>query len=229
MVDRYAQYRESSPKFSEFIESKPIFFVLSLFSWPSRMIRRLYRWVVGWAGSRRAEQALFGISFVESSFFPIPPDPLLIAMTTVHPNKFLRFAIICTAASVLGGVFGYSIGVGLFETVGVWVVETYHLEQEFQMIGLRYEENAFLTIFTAAFTPIPFKLITIAAGVFRVNLMEFLVAAVVGRGARFFLVAYLMHHFGKRYKDMIEKYVDIFSLAFVVLLIAGFFAVKYIM
>lgn len=229
IVARYKRYRAITPTFSEFIESKPILFFLSVFSWPSRMIKGLYRWMVGWAGTKYGEQALAGISFAESSFFPIPPDPLLIAMVIIHPMKFLRFAIICTVASVSGGIFGYIIGVGLFETVGLWIMETYHLQEEFALIGEKYAENAFLTIFTAGFTPIPFKLITIAAGVFSVNFPVFVLAAFVGRGARFFLVAYLMHHLGKRYKDVIEKYVDLFSLAFVVLLVLGFFAVKYVL
>ncbi len=229
ITQAYQKYRGKSPKWSAFIASKPVLFVLNLFGWPSRVVKKLYRWVVKWAGTRYAERALFGIAFAESSFFPIPPDPLLIAMTTVHPKKYIRFALICTGASVLGGLFGYLIGVTLFETVGVWLVNLYHLEAQFQIIGNRYAENAFLTIFTAAFTPIPFKLITIAAGVFRVNIFIFFLASVIGRGARFFLVAFLMHHFGQRYKDTIEKYVDVFSLAFVVILVAGFMVFKYLL
>ena len=185
--------------------------------------------MVGWAGTKYGEQALAGISFAESSFFPIPPDPLLIAMVVTHPAKFLRFATICTLSSVAGGIFGYIIGVGLFGTVGVWLIETYHLQEEFLLIEQKYAENAFLTIFTAGFTPIPFKLITVAAGVFQVNFFVFVLAALIGRGSRFFLVAYLMHHFGKRYKDVIEKYVDILSIAFVVILILGFVAMKYVL
>lgn len=227
--ERYKKYREASPRFSEFVESKPVLFCLSVFAWPSRTVKRLYRWMVGWAGTKYGEQALAGIAFAESSFFPIPPDPLLIAMVVTHPAKFLRFAVICTLSSVVGGIFGYIIGVGLFGTVGMWLVETYHLQDAFLIIEQKYSENAFLTVFTAGFTPIPFKLITIAAGVFHVHFLVFVLAALLGRGSRFFLVAYLMHHFGKRYKDVIEKYVDIFSLAFVILLVAGFFAIKYVL
>jgi membrane protein YqaA with SNARE-associated domain len=222
------RYRNASPRFEAFIQSKPVMFSLSLLGWPRRMIRRLYAWVVGWAQTRQAEKALAGIAFAESSFFPIPPDPLLIAMTTVKPKGFLRFAAICTAASVLGGMIGYLIGVTLFETVGRWVIDTYHLERQFQVIGQRYGENAFFTVFTAAFTPIPYKLITIAAGVFKVNILSFLVASIIGRGARFFLVSTLMHHFGKRYKDRIEKYIDVLSLAFVLLIVAGFVLLRYL-
>lgn len=189
----------------------------------------MYRWVVGWSEGKNAERALGGIAFAESSVFPIPPDPLLIAMTTVQPKKYLRFAAICTIASVLGGALGYFIGVGLFETVGRWVIDTYSLHSEFEIIGQRYSENAFLAIFTAAFTPIPYKLIAISAGVFHVNLLVFIIASIIGRGGRFFAVALAMHHFGKRYKDTIEKYIDLLSLAFTALVILGFVAIRYLL
>jgi membrane protein YqaA with SNARE-associated domain len=116
----------------------------------------------------------------------------------------------------------------LFESLGQGVINAYSLHHEFTVIGQRYNENALLAIFTAAFTPIPYKLITIAAGVFKVNFLVFIVASILGRGARFFGVAYLMHHFGKRYKDKIEKYIDILSLAFVAVLILGLLAIRYI-
>lgn len=218
----------NSPRFQSFIESSPILFVLSCIAWPRKVIRRLYGWVVGWAETRRAEQALAGIAFAESSFFPIPPDPLLIAMVMAKPTHFLRHATICTVASTFGGVFGYLIGLMLFSTVGTWIIETYHLQEEFVHIGTRYEENALLTVFTAAFTPIPYKLITVAAGVFQINFVMFVFGSLIGRGMRFFLVAFLMHHLGRRYKDSIEKYIDILSVAFVALLILGFLALKYI-
>ena len=220
--------KNGAPRFRAFIESKPILFILSFFSWPRKKIRALYNWVVGWAETKWAERALAGISFAESSFFPIPPDPLLIAMVMANPKKFLRHAAICTASSVAGGVAGYGIGLLLFGSVGAWVVETYHLQEAFALIGTRYEENAFLTVFTAAFTPIPYKLITIAAGVFHIHFAAFLIASIFGRGARFFLVAFLMHHLGKRYKDSIEKYIDVFSLLFVALLILGFLLIRYL-
>lgn len=216
------------PRFVVFLQSKPFLFIISLFNWPRKKIKQLYNWVVGWSESKHAERALGGITLAESSFFPIPPDPLLIAMTTVKPKKYLRFATICTVASVLGGLIGYVIGVGLFESVGRLVIDTYGLQEQFVNAGVRYEENAFLFIFTAAFTPIPYKLITISAGVFQVNLLVFIIASIIGRGGRFFAVAFAMHHFGKRYKDKIEKYIDLLSLAFVALLVLGFVAVGYV-
>lgn len=220
--------RVRGPRFEAFIETRPALLLLSLFNWPRKKIRQLYGWVIGLSEKKGADRALASIAIAESSFFPIPPDPLLIAMVTAKPNRYLRLAFICTAASVAGGVLGYMIGSGLFETVGKWVIDTYNLHAEFTAIGERYEANSLLTIFTAAFTPIPYKLITISAGVFHVNFVSFIIASIIGRGARFFTVATLMHHFGKRYKDTIEKYIDILSLAFVALLILGVLALKYI-
>lgn len=216
-----------APRFSKFIESKPILFTLSLFAWPRTKIRATYRWMIGWAETPRAEQALAGISFAESSFFPVPPDPLLMAMVMAAPTKFLRYALVCTVSSVLGGIFGYTIGWLLFDTIGVFIVEVYGLQEEFAAIGVRYEEHAFLAVFAAAFTPIPYKLITVSAGVFMINFFWFLLASIIGRGMRFFLVAFLMYYFGKRYKDSIEKYIDVLSLLFVGIIVLGFFAVKY--
>lgn len=228
MFRRIFRRADGAPRFAEYIESKPVLFILASIEWPRRKIRALYRWVVGWAETKQAEKALAGISFVESSFFPIPPDPLLIAMVTVHPVRFLRFATICTLSSVVGGMFGYLIGIALFGTVGQWIVDTYGLQEAFFIIGSRYEANAFLTVFTAGFTPIPYKLITIAAGVFQINFVVFVIASILGRGGRFFLVAFLMHHFGRRYKDSIEKYIDVLSLAFVAVLVLGILAIRYI-
>lgn len=218
----------SSPRFRAFIESKPILFTLSFIAWPRKVIRQLYRWVVGWAETKQAEQALGAISFAESSFFPIPPDPLLIAMVMAKPAKFLRYATVCTLSSVLGGIGGYAIGLLFFETMGRWIIDTYHLQEKFVYIGTRYDESAFLTVFTAAFTPIPYKLITVAAGVFQINFFMFVVASIIGRGMRFYLVAFLMHKLGGRYKDSIEKYIDVLSIAFVALLVLGFLSLKYL-
>lgn len=214
------------PRFDKFIQTKPMLLLGSMFNWPRKKIRQAYAWVVGWSDKPSAEKALAGISFAESSFFPIPPDPLLITLTIAKPSKYLKFALIATVSSILGGIFGYLIGVGLFESVGQWVINTYHLESEFAYIEGRYAASAFIAIFTAAFTPIPYKLITISAGVFGVNFIAFLLASILGRGLRFFLVATLMHHFGAKYKDQIEKYIDILSIIFVILLVGGIYILK---
>jgi len=196
-------------------------------NWPRVAIRRLYAWMMRWGDSQGAEKALFGFAFAESSFFPIPPDPLLIAMTTSSPKKWLRFALICTGASVLGAVFGYFVGFALFESIGQPIVDSYGLQQEFVKVGESFNNNAFWSIFTAGFTPIPFKVFTIASGLFRVNILTLLIASALSRGMRFGLVAWLAHKLGSKYKRQIERYIDIISVVFLVLIVLGFLVIKY--
>jgi membrane protein YqaA with SNARE-associated domain len=193
---------------------------------PLRWLKKLYNWTMHWAKTKQAPYALFGIAFIESSFFPIPPDVLLIAMVMSDKKKWLKFAAICTVGSVIGALFGYFIGWGLYETVGKTIVSTYKLEEIVKLIGQKYQENAFLTIFTAAFTPIPYKAITITAGLFKISLAMLIFASVIGRAGRFFLVAGSLRLFGKKIADSIEKYFDIFSIVFVVLLVGGFLLLK---
>lgn len=194
---------------------------------PLRWIRRLYDWTLHWARTKQAPYALFSIAFIESSFFPVPPDVLLIAMVAAHRKNWIRDAAICTLGSVLGAFLGYFIGWGLFETAGKFIVTAYHLEAVVKMLGEKYAQNALLVIFTAAFTPIPYKAITITAGLFRIPLTTLTIASVAGRAGRFFLVAAALRVFGKKISDSIEKYFDIFSIAFILLITGGFFALKY--
>lgn len=203
--------------------------IMKMLRWPSNTIRRSYGWMLKWAQTRFAERALAGFAFMESSFFPIPPDPLLIAIASASKRSWIRLALITTAASVAGALLGYIIGIGLFESIGQGIINTYGLHEEFVIIASRYEANAFLTIFTAAFTPIPYKLITIAAGVFHVNIIILIIASILGRGMRFTAVAWASHHFGKRYQSQITRYIDVLSLAFIALLILGFVAIKYLL
>jgi membrane protein YqaA with SNARE-associated domain len=193
---------------------------------PLRFLRKLYDWTIHWAKTPKAPIALFGIAFIESSFFPIPPDVLLIAMTMAAPKKWLRFATICTVGSVCGAFLGYLIGWGLYESVGKWIVDTYHLQNVMDLVGRKYQENAFLTVFTAAFTPIPYKVITIAAGLFRISLATLAVASIIGRAGRFFMVAAALRLFGEKIERSIEKYFDIFSLLFTALIVIGFLLLK---
>lgn len=202
--------------------------MVSLVGGARQHIRNLYGWVIGWAEKKQAEKALAGLSFAESSFFPIPPDPLLIAMVTARPHKWVRLASICTLASVAGGLLGYAIGAGLYETLGKWLIDAYSLSAEFTRVGELYNQYTILAVIIAGFTPIPYKLFSISAGVFSVSLPLFALASAVGRGGRFFLVAFLMHHLGRRYKDKIEKYIDILGIAFIVLVVLGVLALKYI-
>jgi len=189
-------------------------------------MRALYDWTIGWSRTRQAPWALFGIAFAESSFFPVPPDVLLIPMALASPRRWWLTALVCTAGSVLGAVLGYYIGLAFYETVGVRIVDFYDLQAAMEAVGQRYSENAFAAVFTAAFTPIPFKVFTIAGGVFQIPLGMLLAGSVVGRAGRFFLVAGLLRLFGEPVQRFIEKYFDLLSLLFVALLIAGFAAVK---
>lgn len=196
--------------------------VIRLILLPSRGMHKLYHWTIHWSKTRYAKLSLFGLAFAESSFFPIPPDVLLIAMTVADRYKWWLLASIATIGSVLGGVLGYYIGFTLFETIGKQIVDFYHLQKYFDIVQLKYEQNAFLAVFTAAFTPIPFKVFTIAGGVFQIPLPSLILGSILGRAGRFFMVAGLLRIFGQKIADTIEKYFDIFSLIFMVLLIGGF-------
>ena len=188
----------------------------------------MYNWVVGWAEKPSAEKALGGISFAESSFFPIPPDPLIIAMVTARPKKWFRIASIATIASILGGIAGYFIGMFLFTTVGQWVIDTYHLQAQFVAAGDLFREYALLAVIIGGFTPIPYKLVAIAAGAVPISLPIFIIGSIISRGGRFFLLAILMSFLGSRYKDKIEKYIDGLGFLFILLVIGGFVAIKYL-
>lgn len=194
---------------------------------PLRWFRKLYDWTIHLSKSKHAPRALFGIAFIESSFFPVPPDVLLLTMVLAERKRWALYALICTAGSVCGALLGYFIGWGFYETVGKLIIDTYHLNAAVDFVGQKYAENAFLAVFTAAFTPIPYKVFTIAAGLFRISLPTLIVASIIGRAGRFFLVAGTLRLFGKKISDSIERYFDIFSIVFVLLIIAGFIFFKY--
>lgn len=195
---------------------------------PLHGLRNMYKWTIHWSRKKEAPYALFSIAFIESSFFLIPPDVLLIPMVLAQRKKWFLYAGICTLGSVCGALLGYFIGWGLYETVGKFIVSTYHLESIIEVIYRKYQDNAFLTIFTAAFTPIPYKAITITAGLFKITLGVLITASLIGRAGRFFLVAAALRIFGKKIEDSIEKYFDIFSFVLVALLIIGIVALKYL-
>jgi membrane protein YqaA with SNARE-associated domain len=196
--------------------------MIEMLKLPSLLMRRLYDWTIHWSGTKSASWALFFIAFVESSFFLIPPDVLLIAMILGNPQRWLKNAAICTIGSVLGALLGYLIGWTFYETVGKAVVEFYNLQAGMEIIGNRYENNAFLTILTAAFTPIPFKVITIGAGLFKISIWMLIFASLLGRAGRFFLVAGLLRLYGPTIKQTLDKYFNLFTLIFMLLLIGGF-------
>lgn len=195
---------------------------------PFRLLRKLYDWTINWARTPQAPAALFAVAFIESSFFPVPPDVLLIAMVIADRAKWIRYALICTVGSVMGALFGYFIGWALFETLGKGIVSFYHLERHFDAVGRMYADNAFMAVFSAAFTPIPYKVFTIAAGLFKISIPILVVASIFGRAGRFFLVAGLLRLYGKKISTFIEKYFDILSILFIVLIIGGYIAVKHL-
>jgi membrane protein YqaA with SNARE-associated domain len=196
-----------------------------VFGW----IRALYAWVEGFAARPGALWALFLIAFAESSFFPVPPDVLLIALAVAMPARSLRFAAVCAVGSVIGGLLGYYIGHELMELVGRRIVAFYHAESYWLRVEEAYRGPVGVWfLVAAAFTPIPYKVATIAAGATLMPLLPFVAASAIGRAARFFLVAGLILKFGPSIKVFIDKYFDKLSIAFLVLLVLGFLAVKYV-
>ncbi|HOJ05029.1 MAG TPA: YqaA family protein [Bacteroidota bacterium] len=197
----------------------------ALFSW----IRKMYQWVEGFSTKPGALWALFIIAFMESSFFPVPPDVLLIALAVAMPTRSMKFAAICTAGSVLGGLFGYFIGYELMDMVGRPIIDFYNAQEYWLKVEEAYRGPVGVWfLVAAAFTPIPYKVATIAAGATLMPLLPFFIASLFGRAARFFLVAGLIWKFGPSIKTFIDKYFDKLSIAFVVLLVLGFVAVKWV-
>lgn len=191
-------------------------------------LRRLYDWTVRWAERPGSRWALFFIALIESSVFPVPPDVLLIALCVGAPRKSFRFAAICAAGSVLGGMLGYLIGYAAWQAVKGFFIPYLFSQAAFDKVAALYQENAFVAVLTAAFTPIPYKVFTIAAGVCGVAFGPFVLASALGRSARFFLVAAMLFIFGPRIRALLEKYFDWFAWALLALGIAGFVAVKYL-
>jgi membrane protein YqaA with SNARE-associated domain len=190
------------------------------------MLRRLYSWVLHWAETPYGSWALFLLALSESSFFPVPPDVLLIALAVSIPKKSFKYALICTAGSLIGGCLGYLIGWQFMITVGEKIIQFYGLTQKMQYIKDLYMQYDAWAIGIAGFTPIPYKVFTISAGAFNINFTVFIIASAISRAARFFLVAWLIYLFGPKIKTFIDKYFNILAITFVVLLIAGFAIIK---
>ena len=190
------------------------------------MLRKIYDWVLHWAETPYGPWALFLLAFSESSFFPIPPDVLLIALAVALPRKSLKFALISSIGSVLGGCFGYLIGWQFMQGIGEKIIAFYGLTDKVDYIGTLYRTYDAWAIGIAGFTPIPYKVFTIAAGMFKINFMVFFLASLVSRSARFFLVGGLIYIFGSRIQSFIDKYFNILAVAFTVLLIVGFIVLK---
>jgi membrane protein YqaA with SNARE-associated domain len=192
------------------------------------MLRRAYNWTMEMASRPRAMWALAAVSFTESSFFPVPPDAMLIPMVLAKPHRAWHIALVCTIASVVGGMFGYAIGYFLWEAVGQKVIAFYHLETQFVAYTQAFNEWGLWIILIKGLTPIPYKLVTIASGVAKFDLLVFTFASIATRGLRFFMVAALLRWVGEPIREFIEKYLTWVTTAFVVLLVGGFVAIKYI-
>jgi membrane protein YqaA with SNARE-associated domain len=187
-------------------------------------LRGLYEWTMEKAAHPKAQWWLAFFSFIESSFFPIPPHPLLGLMCLAEPKRAIRFALICTIASVAGGLFGYMIGYFLYEAIGGWMLGVLGLTESFPVAACYIREQGAAAVFLAAGTPIPFKLMTITAGFVEMNLVTFLVAAIAGRALIFMVVGVLFQFFGAPIKAVIDKYLGTVTTIFVVLVVGGFIA-----
>lgn len=184
---------------------------------------RLRDWVADQAHRESAERWLFLISFLESSVFPIPPDVMLVPLVISQKKRAYRFAFIVTIGSVLGGLLGYAIGSFFYGTIGAWLVDTYHLMEEIQIVEGYFNRNAFIAIFISAFTPIPYKAFTITGGAFGVSLPIFIIASLIGRGARFYFEAFIMRRHGEQIGRIFFKYFNLITLALALLFLVWIF------
>lgn len=191
------------------------------------MLRRLYDYTMALAAKPYAVWALAIVAFLESSFFPIPPDVLLIPMILAARHRAFHYVFIATIASVAGGIAGYGIGWGLWEVAGSPILEFYGAMEKFEEFRAAYNEHGAMIVFTFGLTPFPYKVITIASGAFNMDPMAFLVASVLSRGGRFLIVGALLWRFGEPIRTFIERYLGILTIVFCVLLVAGFVVLKY--
>ncbi|MCZ6859334.1 MAG: DedA family protein [Alphaproteobacteria bacterium] len=192
------------------------------------MLRSLYDWTMGLAAHRNAMAALSAIAFAEASFFPLPADLLLIPMVIAAREKAWRIALVCTIASVIGGVFGYGIGYFLYETLGRWLLELYGYAEQFAKYQLLYNKWGFWIVMVGGLTPLPYKVVTIASGLARQDIFIFVLGSVTSRGLRYFVVAALLWQFGPPIRDWIERRLGLAATLFVVLLIGGFVLIRYV-
>jgi len=192
------------------------------------MLRPLYDRVIALAASRSAPIWLALVAFAESSFFPIPPDVLLVPMALARPERAYRFALICTVASVLGGMLGYLIGYGLYETVALKLIHLYHLEAKADALVAQFQQFGLYVILVKGLTPIPYKLVTIASGMAHFDFGLFVAASVVTRGLRFFLEAAALRYFGDSARIFIERRLGLVTTVFLLFLVVGLLAVRYL-
>ena len=191
-------------------------------------LKKTYNWTLEKAQHKNAKWYLSLISFAESSFFPIPPDILLIPMALASKARALFYAFICTLFSVLGGILGYAIGYFFYNSVGIYIVDFYHLENSFNIFENYYKEFGILIVLGAGITPFPYKFITIASGVFGLNIFLFIIVSIIGRGLRFYLIAILLYFFGEKIKLIIDKYFNVLTIVFFILLVGSVFIIRFL-
>ena len=192
------------------------------------MLRRLYQWVIDLSERPSASWALAGVSFAESSFFPVPPDVMLVPMCVAKPEKAWWYAFICTVASVVGGLFGYAIGALLYDTVGAFLIRLYGYGDKVAAFNEAYAHYGHWIILIKGLTPIPYKVVTITAGFAHYNLFWFIVLSVITRAMRFFLVAGLLYWIGPAAREFIEKRLGLVTALLAVAIVGGFIAAVYV-
>jgi membrane protein YqaA with SNARE-associated domain len=192
------------------------------------MIRRLYDWVIRLASSPYALPAMGAVAFAESSFFPIPPDIMLIPMVLANRRRAFTIALVCTVCSVLGGLLGYAIGYSFFETIGAWLVKTYGLQAGLDQFRASFAKYGTWVILVKGLTPIPYKLVTIASGAAHFDLFTFVWASIVTRGVRFFAVSALLWKYGEPIRAFIERRLTLVTWLFLIALVGGFIVVRYL-
>jgi membrane protein YqaA with SNARE-associated domain len=192
------------------------------------MLRRLYDWTLSLASRPSAPYALAAVSFAESSFFPVPPDAMLVPMLLARPDKAWSYALICTVSSVLGGILGYVIGLALYDSLGSWLFHLYGLTDSAETFRHAYAQYGHWVILLKGLTPIPYKLVTITSGFASYPLGWFILLSILTRGARFFIVAVLMSRFGPRIKAIIDNHFNLVATGAVVLIVGGFVAFRYL-
>jgi membrane protein YqaA with SNARE-associated domain len=192
------------------------------------MLRRLYDWTLSLAARPSAPYALAAVSFSESSFFPVPPDVMLVPMMLARPDKAWFYATICTISSVLGGILGYMIGLVLYDSIGAWLFQLYGLAEGAETFRHAYAEYGHWVILLKGLTPIPYKLVTITSGFANYHLGWFILLSILTRGARFFLVALLMSQFGPRIKSIIDNNFNAVAAGAIVAIVGGFVAFRYL-
>jgi membrane protein YqaA with SNARE-associated domain len=189
-------------------------------------IRGMYDWTMKWADSPQSLMALFLIALAESSVFPIPPDVLLIAIVAANTQRWWSAALLCSAGSMVGAMVGYWIGMVAMPTIGQPIIDFYHAQTAWGRVEAFYDDYGIWFLLVAAFTPVPFKVATIAAGATGMAFWPFVIVSLIGRSARFFIVAIVLRIYGAPVRAMIEKHFDVLSVAFVALLIAGFLVIR---